>query len=30
MIINRRFITKFIDENHKEDNMIYRAKEGIF
>ena len=28
--INNRFLTKFIDENHKDDNIIYRQKEGIF
>jgi lysine-specific histone demethylase 1 len=30
IIINRKFMTKFIDENHKEENMIYRTKESIF
>ena len=28
--INNKFLTKFIDENHKDDNIIYRQKEGIF
>ena len=28
--IGTRFITKFIDENHKEDNKNYRVKESIF
>ena len=28
--INGKFITKFINENHKEENMVYRAKESIF
>ena len=28
--INGKFMTKFINENHKEENMVYRAKESIF
>ena len=28
--ISARFINKFIDENHKEDNKNYRVKESIF
>ena len=28
--INNKFLTKFIDENYKDDNIIYRQKEGIF
>ena len=30
LIINKKFITKFMNENLKEDNMTYRIKENIF